>query len=341
MYLHGLGHFHPSNVIDNDFLGSLDIGLDPDWIASRVGIRERRTVLPLDYIRKERNRCLQAADEASLYSNAQTAARAAQMALTRARLTVHDIGLVISSSSCPQWVSPAESCVAAAELGIERALCFDVNAACSSFAVQLWTLSLMDRRRLPDFILLLQPENLTRAVDYYDRNTAVLMGDASTAAIVSLTVESDIRLDFPIVQCNSERWEHCVIPARGHFRHNGSAVQRFAITKMTETLQALAASVKPNSYFIGHQANLTMLRAVCERAGVPADRHLYNVDRFGNCGCAGPVSVLSEHWDRLGHDDIRIAAVGAGLTWAGMAVHFNRNIQPDYREENEHACARM
>ncbi|MBU4074818.1 MAG: ketoacyl-ACP synthase III, partial [Proteobacteria bacterium] len=96
IYLHGIGHFHPENVITNRFLEELEIGTDEAWIMERVGIRERRTVLPLDYIRQTKNRDPRAAHEASLYSNAQTASSAARMALKRAGLESGDIGLVFS-----------------------------------------------------------------------------------------------------------------------------------------------------------------------------------------------------------------------------------------------------
>ena len=79
LYLHGLGHFHPENEITNRFLEELDIGTDDDWILERVGIRSRRTMRPLDYIREARNRDPREALEAAEVSNAQTAAAAAQM----------------------------------------------------------------------------------------------------------------------------------------------------------------------------------------------------------------------------------------------------------------------
>ena len=96
LYLHGIGHFHPENVITNRFLEDLGIGTDEAWILERVGIRERRTVLSLDYIRRTKNSDPRAAHEASLYRNAQTGAAAARMALDRAGLAPSDIGFVIS-----------------------------------------------------------------------------------------------------------------------------------------------------------------------------------------------------------------------------------------------------
>src|SRR5688572_9959055 len=110
LYLHGLGHFHPENVIDNAFLESLDIGTNDEWILERVGIAERRTVLPLDYIRQTRNADPRAAHEASLYSNAQTAARAAELALERAGLQASEIGMVIAGGCSAQYLIPAEAC---------------------------------------------------------------------------------------------------------------------------------------------------------------------------------------------------------------------------------------
>src|SRR5512136_2673623 len=98
IYLHGLGHFYPENVITNRFLSDLDIGSSEEWIEERVGIHERHTVLPLEYIRATKNRDVHEAQEASLYTNGQTAARAARMAIQRAGITTADIGMVISGS---------------------------------------------------------------------------------------------------------------------------------------------------------------------------------------------------------------------------------------------------
>ena len=85
LYLHGLGHFHPESEITNEFLADLDIGTNDQWIMERVGIRARRTVLPLDYIRETRNVDPGGAVEAAMYTHADTGGRAAEMALERAK----------------------------------------------------------------------------------------------------------------------------------------------------------------------------------------------------------------------------------------------------------------
>src|SRR5262249_1501921 len=136
MFLHSLGHFHPETIIDNAFFEELEIGTDNEWIVTRTGIRSRHTVLPLDYIRHTRNADPRCGDEASRYTNADTACRAVQMALHRAGLQPSDIGMVIAGGSAPRMGAPGEASLIAERVGIS-APCFDVNAACSTFGVQL------------------------------------------------------------------------------------------------------------------------------------------------------------------------------------------------------------
>ncbi|HZO13453.1 MAG TPA: hypothetical protein VFB62_09340, partial [Polyangiaceae bacterium] len=119
LYVHGLGHFHPENEIDNRFLESLDIGTNDEWIVSRVGIHSRRTVLPLDYIRETKNRDLRAAEEAVLYTNAQSGAHAARMAIERAGISRSDIGMVVAGDCSPQTLIPSEAAAIAKELNLD------------------------------------------------------------------------------------------------------------------------------------------------------------------------------------------------------------------------------
>ena len=323
LYLHGLGHFHPENVITNRFLEDLDIGTTREWILERVGIRERRTALSLDYIRTTKNRDPREAMEASGLTNARIGAEAARTALDRAGLGPKDIGLVVSGSSAPDHVTPAEAAVVAAELGIE-APCFDMNAACATFGVQMHFLSGMRPEALPPFVLLVNPESLTRCVDYSDRNTAVLFGDGGAAAVVSAAVPSRVRVLDCRCDARPSAWRKASIPRTGYFRQEGNAVQGFAIRRMTDTVRLLRDSHGGNGHrflFAGHQANLGILQTVCERTGIPEERHWHNVVRFGNAGCSGAPAAVSQRWDELQPGDrLAMALVGAGLTWACLML---------------------
>lgn len=322
LFIHGIGHFHPENRIDNHLLESLDIETSDQWIVERTGIHSRNTVLPLSYIVETRNRDPKAADEASLYTNAETSYRAALMALERAGLSCSDIGMVVAGGSAPRMTAPAEACIIADRLGIS-APALDINSACSTFAVQLRMLALMNADSLPDFVLVINPENLTRAVNYNDRNVAVLMGDCSTAAVVSKTVPARAVVGESCHQSDPSGWNKVTIPSAGHLSQEGGAVQNFAIRKTVSTIEFLRQHTSAIPYFIGHQANLPMLKSACTRAGIPNERHLFNIDMHGNCGAAGGPSVLSEKWDQfLPGDEVVMAVVGAGLTWAGLLITF-------------------
>lgn len=321
LYLHGAGHFHPENVIDNAFLEGLDIGTTDSWILERVGIRERRTVLPLEYIRETRNADPRGSHEAAQYSNAQCGALAARMAMQRAGVTPDQIGMVIAGGCSPQFSIPAEACTIAHELGI-GVPCFDIGSACSSFAAQLNFLRQMRPEALPEYILTINVENTTKTVDYNDRSTAVLWGDGSSAAVVSTQKMGPIAIEHGLMHSDPGGWDKVFIPSGGHFQQNGSAVQGFAIRKSGECIKELRSHLTRDDYwFIGHQANLLMLQSVAARAGITPERHLHNVEDFGNCGAAGAPGVLSQNWERFqAGDEIALAVVGSGLTWGALAL---------------------
>jgi len=323
LYIHGMGHFHPENVIDNAFFESLNIDTTDQWIMERIGIKRRRTVLPLSYIKETHNSNQEEANKVSRYTDGQTGAGAAKMALERAGLTTSDIGMVIGGSSIPQYVTPSMACMVASELGI-AVPSFDVNSACPTFNYQIHNLMSMRPETLPDYVLVVVVDNVTRAVDYNDRKTAVLFGDCSAAMIVSPRVPSKMTVDFSVIENDPVGWNKVGAQKCGYIFQDGPAVQSFAIRKTEATVKLLRKKLKgdpENMYFIGHQANFLMLEAVRKRCNIDPLRHLYNVDEFGNCGCAGAPGVLSMNWDKFKHgDEIAVAVVGAGLSWSGLLL---------------------
>lgn len=328
IFIHGVGHFHPENVIDNAFLENLDIGTNEQWILERVGIRSRRTVLSLDYIRQTRNADPRAAHEASTYTNAQTGAFAAKMALERAGIKASDVGMVIAGGCSPQHTIPAEACTIAAELEIQ-APAFDINSACSSFAAQLHFLGQMKEELLPEFILIVNAENNTRSINYADRSTAVLWGDGTSATVISTRHKARARVGFHFFESDPAGWRKVIIPTGGFFSQDGPAVQGFAIRKTCAAIQKIRGVMSNNATafkFISHQANLTMLESVARRMEIASTSHLFNVDRFGNCGAAGAPSVLSENWQTFNEgDQLALVVVGSGLAWGGMAIEFGES----------------
>jgi 3-oxoacyl-[acyl-carrier-protein] synthase-3 len=323
LQLHGLGHFHPENEITNAFLESLDIGTTEDWIMDRVGIRSRRTTLPLEYIRETRNQDPRAGIEAADYSNADLGHRAAAMALDRAGVTPDQVGMVIAGGCAPDYAIPAEAARIANLLGIE-APCFDIGSACTSFYAGVQVLSMMDPEKVPNFVLVIASEVMSRTVDYNDRNSAVLWGDAAAAGVFSGRVKGRASILGSNLESNPSGHAKVVIPRMGFFDQEGRTVQMFAIKKTVAGLKQLESEFvdgERNFHFVGHQANLRMLENVCRKCDIPEERHHYNVDWYGNTGAASGISVVSMNWDKwLPKDDIALVGVGSGLTWGRYLI---------------------
>ncbi len=325
LYFHGFGHFHPENVIDNALLEALDIGTNDKWIVDRVGIKQRRTVLPLDYIRATKNQDLRGAQEARLYTNAETGRRAAMMAIERAGISPSDIGMVIAGGSSPDACIPAEASSVAKAIGIEVPA-IDITCACSTFGAHCHFATMMGAN-LPEYVLLVVPENTTRVTNFADRSSAILFGDSTAAAVVSTKIPSKVRGTFTRFGGSPAGCDDVVIPRLGHFFQNGSAVQKFAIKQMTvmvrEIQERVGALTKGRFIYIGHQANLTMLESVIRRCEIPDERHFHNIVDFGNQAAAGAPTVMSMRWNDFQPGDVAaMVVVGSGLSWSSVQVEF-------------------
>jgi len=323
LYLHALGHFHPETVLDNEFLTSLDIGVDPKWIEDRVGILQRRTTLPLDYIRQTRNQNPREASAAAHTTATQMAVNAAWMALERAGLEAGQLGMIIAGGCTPEMLIPAEASRIAQSLGV-GVPCLDLQTACSTFASHIHFLNMMRPEALPEFVLVVSTEAFTHTIDYSDRRQAVLFGDAASAAILSSRVPAPTTITDTSYASDPSGQACVTIPTGGHFGQEGHAVQAFAIKTTSDVVKGLQERVpadeRRRQVFIGHQANLRMLENVCKRTGFESADHYSNIARFGNTGAAGAPCVLSQNWDELRNTVILMAVVGSGLAWGGMRI---------------------
>ena len=246
------------------------------------------------------------------------------MALARAGLKAEDIGMVISGSSLPQFLTPCEASTVAADLNIDVP-CFDINSACATYGVQMLYLDSVKPEKLPPYVLVTNIEGATTTIDYSDRRTAVLFGDCATASILSTSVPSGMIFSDCEMASKPTMWDKAVVPRWGYFNQDGNAVQGFAIRKTTDGLRNMLALIPgadmSRVFFIGHQANFGVLQTAAERANIAPENHWYNVNCFGNVGCAGGPSVLSQHWDDLRSGDfVAFSLVGGGLTWTQMLL---------------------
>jgi len=321
LYIHGAGHYHPDNVIDNAFLESLGIETSDEWIIERVGIKKRHTVMDLDDLKQTKNQKIGKTKVNE--SSAEMGAKAIEMALKRAGIQKQDIGMVVSATCAPAYSLPANASVIAAEAGID-AFTVDITSACSSFASHVHFLNNMHKDAMPDYVLSVIPESWTTTTDFSDRRTAVLIGDGAAAVVFSKKHASAMHISDTCMTSDPTGWDKVQTKTGDHFYQDGLSVQKFAIKKTVATFKHLQKQTNEalnEHYFISHQANLTMLQSVCRKLAIQPDKHLYNVDEYGNCGAAGAPSVLSQNWGRFKAGDyISLIVVGAGLTWGGMTI---------------------
>ncbi len=316
--LKGTGHYVPADVMTNAFFESY-LDTSDEWITSRTGIKERRRA---------------AEGEAT----AALAARAAQAALEDAGIRPTDLDIIIVCTATPDTLVPSTASHVQHLIGATGVPAFDVGAACSGFLYGVVVASSMISAGTVNTALVIGAETLTRFMDYQDRNTAVLFGDAAGAAVLGRSDDGRSGLLFTRLGTDGKRTKDIWMPGGGtalpasettvaerlhYLRMNGREVYKFAVQKMRELIdEALASTgLRPEDIrlVIPHQSNLRIIESVREKMGLPLDKIAVNIDRYGNTSAAS-IAVALDESRRSGilhsGDLILTIGLGAGLTWA-------------------------
>ncbi|MBI5864542.1 MAG: ketoacyl-ACP synthase III [Planctomycetes bacterium] len=294
----GMGAGVPKRAIANEeFVGRLDTS--DEWIVQRTGIRVRRMVGPGE-------------------STLSLATDASQQAMAEAGIGPQDIDLVVVGTVTPQHTLPSTACELQAALKLGWVPAFDLVAACSGFLYGLMTASQYILSGLCNTALVVGAETLSRITDMEDRNTAVLFGDASGAAIVRRA--TDDRRKLLAAHMGADERLH-------YMRMNGREIYKFAVTQMHElvekTLADAGESIDHVKLLVPHQSNLRIIESAVERLKIPMDRVMVNIDRYGNTSAASVPVALCEarRQGRLEPGDlVMLVAFGAGLTWASVLL---------------------
>lgn len=322
----GMGWALPDTVIDNDFLHK-EVGLKkgPDWVASRLGINERRSVLSREYIAKTKN-----ADPVQAIVHARSrgetpvtlAVRAAQKALAHTGIKPSQIGMVVVNCDLPFDLVPATADYVAKALGIGTGPHIDMNTACSSFARHMQYLADLRDEAWPEFVLTIQTSCYTTRTNYAaDSIDGYIWGDGAAAQICSLKHQGRLRVEPLVFASEPAGAADVMVDGTKYFWQDGGKVREFSIRKTVETFEAIAAAKKlfaEEVYTVTHQANKTMMDSILGHLHLPPERHIHNVERQGNIAAAGMPSAVAQHLDKLHKGDkIVYAVLGAGLAWGG------------------------
>jgi len=307
----GLGAYAPERVLTNDELSTI-VDTSNEWIMNRTGIRERRIAAPNE----------------ALTDLAMPAARAA---LAQAGVEPNDIDLLVCATVTPDMMFPTSSALLADALGAPDAAAYDLLAGCTGFMYALAQAYGMIAAGLAGRALVVGGDVLSRILDWTDRSTLVLFGDGAGAVVLERVPQrgflgfelgadggGGIHLSLP--GSGSRRIEDAT--ANGFVHMNGREVFRFATRVLVSSAQAVlehcGVSVEEVDVYVPHQANVRIMDHAAEKLGIPSERMVVNVDRYGNTSSGSiPLALAdAQHDGRLKKGDlVLMTGMGAGLTW--------------------------
>jgi 3-oxoacyl-[acyl-carrier-protein] synthase-3 len=324
----GTGMYVPDRVLTNFELEKM-VETSDEWIRERTGIRERRIAAP---------------DQ----SSSDLAVIAARRALEMASIRPEEIDQIIVATTTPDRVLPSCACTVQAKLGATRAAAYDMFAACTGFIYGLSIARGAIGSGVAETVLVIGVEELSRILDFTDRNTCVLFGDGAGAAvlrpcapgdgILSVSIQSDGVLgDLLEVPAGGAAMpaSHETVDQRQHFiRMRGKELFKVAVRSMEQSLrialESAGLSVGDLDLVIPHQANARIIEAMRERLDVPADRVVVNIDRYGNTSSAS-IPITLDEVVRSGRlkpgDRVGFVAFGGGATWGATVSRWTLPVE--------------
>ena len=312
----GLGAYAPERVISNDELAKL-VDTSDEWIVERTGIHERRI----------------AAETEALSDLALPAAR---QALEDAGSDGKDVDLLIVATVTPDMMFPSTAAILADQLGATDAAAYDLSAGCTGFMYALAQAYGMVAAGLARRALVVGGDVLSRILDWSDRSTVVLFGDGAGAVVLEPSEEAGF-LAFEL-GVDGAGGEHLWLPGSGSRRFeepdglvkmNGREVFKFATRILVQSAEAVLAqrgtSVEDVDVYVPHQANVRIIDHATKKLGIPSERVVINVDRYGNTSSGSiPLALAEAHADgRLRPGSlVLMTGMGAGLTWGSALMRW-------------------
>ena len=303
----GLGHYRPSRVVTNADLIAMGVDTDDEWIKSRVGISERRYAEPGETV-------------------VDMAEAAGSKAIASSGVAVGDIDLVLVATCTMSSPVPAAAPQLATRLGISAPGAFDVNSGCSGFVYALNAASSAVLTGQARNVLVVASERFSGFLDYDDRTTCVILGDAAGAAVVGPSDEPGFG---PVVWGSDGAQADAVAIDENTrvFRQEGQSVYRWATSTMAPiAIEACErAGVRPDELaaFVPHQANLRIIDAIAKRLGVPDAIVARDIVTSGNTSAATiplALSRLVERGEIPSGAPVLLLGFGSGLAYAGQVV---------------------
>ncbi|MGN0106432.1 MAG: beta-ketoacyl-ACP synthase III [Hominilimicola sp.] len=318
----GVGGYIPEKVYDNAYMESI-VDTTDEWIVRRTGIKERHIAADDEYT----------TDMATI---------AGKRAIENAGLTAEDIDLILLATVTPDYFTPASSCIVQSNLGAVNAAAFDYNAACSGFVTGLTIARQFIQTGTYKNVLVVCADALSKAVDYNDRATCVLFGDAAGAAVVSASEEkgiiaTDIGADgasgMAITSLayreDAEETEKRVSHRKDTIWMAGQAVMKFAVKAMADAsakvIKEAGLTWEDIDLVVPHQANYRIVDSAIKRMGIEKEKVFLNLEKYGNTSASCIPVALSQAVEsgRIKKGDkIVLVGFGGGLTWGAALIEW-------------------
>ena len=314
----GISAYVPDYILTNDEISKL-VDTSDEWITTRVGIKERR-------ILKGEGKGV------SYMGN-----KAVADLLHKTKTKPEEVDVVIFATTTPDHLFPSSASMVAESNGIKNAFCFDMQVACSGFVFGLEVASNFIKSGKYKKVLLIAGDKMSAITNYSDRNTAPLFGDAVGAVLLEPTEEqlgvmdAILRTDgvgYPYLKMKAGGSKypptHQTIDNQDHAVYQeGKVVFKYAVSSMAdvseEIVQKNNLSIDDIDWFVPHQANKRIIDAARNRLGIPSEKVMVNIQKYGNTSAATIPLCLWE-WEKSlkKGDNIILAAFGAGFSWGSV-----------------------
>lgn len=314
----GIQGWVPEYKLTNQELATM-VDTTDEWITTRTGIKERSIL------------------KGEGLGTSDLATPAVKQLLEKTGTSAEEIDLLICATITGDMQFPATANVISDKVGIKNAFSFDLNAACSGYIYAIITASKFIESGSHKKVIVVGADKMSSIVDYQDRQTCIIFGDAGTATLLEPTTEDLGVMDSILKSDGSGRVHlhqkaggsvkpasHASVDAREHFVYQeGKSVFKFAVTNMAdvsvEIMEKNNLKAEDIAYLVPHQANLRIIDATTRRMGIEKEKVMINIQKYGNTTSATIPLCLWEWEDKLKKgDNVILSAFGGGFTWGSI-----------------------
>ena len=310
----GIGGYVPDYVLNNEELSRM-VDTSDEWIMTRVGIKERHILT-----------------EEGL-GTSYMARKAAKQLIKKTGVDPDTIDALIVTTTTPDYKFPSTASIVLGKLGLKNAFAFDLEAACCGFLYTLDMAASMIQSGRYKKIIVIGADKMSSLVDYQDRATCVLFGDGAGAVLVEATEEEGVGVQNSYLRTDGKGLpflhmkaggsvcpaSHFTVDHRLHYLYQeGRTVFRYAVTDMSDDVATImernGLSADDVKWVVPHEANLRIIEAVTKRVGIPMEKVMVNIQRYGNTSAATiPLALWDYEKELKKGDNIVFTAFGAGF----------------------------